>query len=451
MNMINKVMNYLIERKERINKFLPIFLMSYMLLLILPYVFGRVEAIDSFLSSGVSQWIFRFLSMMYAGLYLLIIGLANKIRIKYPYIIGGAILLVLFAISSIIGPHVFYDLNGNYIATAEWWWRLFGFVRFGAAIVLFIMLISFVPNVMKSHKDYNYAFYLIIGISLFAVFFSFIAEIDSLKALFNGADEHSVDIHSIFQSKNTFGLFLFLSSLATAYLIFTNIDNLRYYFFYIPLFIFTFMTIIVGCRTAFVACLLLIAYLFIRSLVMLYRISKRSFYISLGVIGTVLLAFILFMSVPSLHDGSFRGLYIVISITFSRFGDSFQGRLSLWSSVSEFMNWHYLLFGANSTNSQFMMEIYTGFADPHSGYVTWFIRTGIIGTIIYLLLLIYVFYLIIEAIKKKPLQGILVLIFLLSAMFYSVPESDIIFISTSLYTFVVNLVTIVYVQYTLKE
>ena len=444
-------MAYLDSKKETINKFLPVFLLSYMTLLVLPYVFGRVDVLNNFFSSGISQLLYRFFSILYGAVYLLLIGLANKIRVKHQFIIGGCVLLLLFLISSIIGPHVFYDLDGNYIDTAKWWWRLFGFVRFGAAIVIFIFLVSFVPPVMKSHKAFNYSFYIIIGITLFAVLFSFVIEFDLIKSLFNGADEHSIAIRSIFQNKNSYGLFLFLASLATSYLIFLNIEDLKYYFFYIPLIIFTMMSILIGCRTAFVSCLTLIVYLFIRSLIILKPLSKKAFYVTISIIGVLAFLFILFMVIPALHQGSLKGLYFVITYTFSKFGNSFVDRVSIWGATGKFMNWHYLLFGANTTNSQFMIDIYTGYTDFHSCYVTWFVRTGIIGTMIYAALFIYVFYLIYKVIRKKPLEGVLVLIFLLSSMLYSTPESAILFVSTSLYTFITNLVTIVYLQYLLKE
>ena len=136
---------------------------------------------------------------------------------------------------------------------------------------------------------------------------------------------------------------------------------------------------------------------------------------------------------------------------FSGFSSSFESRLHIWSAVPKFMNGATFFFGGNFTNSQYMLKMYSDYTDFHSCYVRWFATTGLIGTVVYALLFIYTFYLIIKVIKKNPLQGILVLIFLLSAMIYSLPETAILFISTSLYTFVINIITIVYLKFLLKE
>ena len=292
--MINECFNYLVDRKERINRFLPLFLASYMTLLILPYVWGRVDVMNSFFSQGVSQIIYRSLVMVYGLVYLSLVWVVNKIRIKNYYFIGAAILVTLYIVSSIIGPHDIYYLDGRFAIHIKWWWRLFDLVKYMIAIAYFILIMNVIHPIMKSKKDLNISLFILVAINIFAVIFSFVVEYDSIRSLFNGADEHAIALSSIYQSKNTFGLFIFLSSLATAYLIFNNIDNLKYYLLYFVLILFTFMAIIVGCRTALVACLLMIAYLFIRSLITLKSLSNKSFYISLGVISGITLLFILF-------------------------------------------------------------------------------------------------------------------------------------------------------------
>ena len=451
MNIIRGAYSLLSRHKDRINKFLPIFLASYMVLLILPYIFGWAPSINHFFSTGISQMLYRFITMIYGCVYLSLIGIVNRIKIKPPYIIGSVVLVVLVTISSIVSPHTIYYLDGSKMIDIKWWWYLFDIIKFIIALFLFVAISFFVHPVMKSHKTFNIAFYFLLGITSFACIYSLIFEFDSLAALFKGEDEHLVAIKSIFQNKNSYGLFLFISSLSAAYIIFTNNDDIRYSLLLIPLLVFTLFSILVGCRTAFISQVVLIGYLFIRSIIILKGHSNKAFYTIVGIASVFIILFILFLSIPAMHSGSLNGLYRVILYTFSEFGASLSSRMEIWKAVNNYMNGAYLFIGANFTNSQYLHRVYSPYRDFHSAYIKWFATSGIVGSLIYLALLAYIFYLVVKLIKKEPFQGVLLLIFLLSVMLYSLPESATIFISTSLYTFVTNLVIVVGVNYSLNR
>ena len=451
MNIVRGAYSFLARYKDKINKFLPFFLASYMVLLILPYVFGRVEVMNNFFSSGYSQMIYRFISMLYAVGYLALIGIVNRIKIKWHYLVGGGILLLIFLLSSIISPKDIYFPDGTFFIHLPTSWYIYDYIKFTLAVVMFIEVISFIPRVMKSPKDLYLSIYILIGVTLLSVLLSFILEYDLIVELLNGTDGHEVAIHSIYQSKNTYGLFLFLASLGASFLVFTNEDN-KYLLFIIPLLVFTVMAIITSCRTATIACFMLTVYLFVRLLIMLYPISKKTFYIIIGIVGAVALVFTLYMSIPSWHAREMKGLYNAINYGIKGIQEALEGRAVIWNSVGEFMKGHYLVIGANLTSSQYLLGAYNGYyRDFHSGYVKWFAVTGIIGTIIYSLLFIYIFYLIYKAIRKNLLQGLLVLIYLLTTMLYSIPEANVIFISTSIYTWVTNMFIVVYLEYLLKD
>lgn len=447
--MINKCLTYLDNHKEKINKFLPIFLISYTFLLILPYVFGRVEVLNNFFTQGASKVIFRFITIIYGIGFLSLLGISNKIRIKGYLLIGAAVLLILLIISTSIAERDIYRADGSYAGRISVEEYLIDFFRFVSGLTLFILLFSFMPVVMKNAKVFNYPLLLIVVLSMVAIVFSFILEYDSLIKLIKGGDEHAIDIHSIFQNKNTYGLFLFLSSLAIGFLIFTNNEN-KYLYLFIPLFFVTFMSIVIGCRTAFISCLALLFYLLIRSFITLRFYSKKGFYISISVLGAFLIVFVLYMAIPLFHGAPLNGLYDIVIYSFARLGEALFGRVSIWQDVPSFMTGIKLFIGSNLTNSKYLLIIHNGhFKDFHSGYVYFYACFGIIGTIVYCLLFIYVFYLVYLAIKKKPLDGLLVLVLLLVSMLFALPETYILFLSPSLFTFVTTLITIVYLRFIL--
>lgn len=451
-NMFNKCLSFLYLKKDKINNFLSIFLISYVALLILPYLFGGVEVINNFFATGWSKIFYRSLTILYAITYLGLVGLSNKIKIKWYFLLGGLLLLINLLISSLVCSHEIYKLDGSLGIKLRFIDYFYDYLKFGSSIILFIFMVSFIHPIIKSLKVFTIPLLVVIGITFIGVIVSFIVEFDLIKQLISGANEHEVDLHSFFQNKNTFGLFLFLSSLSIGFLVYSNPDDNKYLYLFIPLILFTFMAIIAGCRTALIACLFLLIYLVIRSLLIVYSLSKKAFYISIGVVSSIVVLLILFMANPFFHDGSLKGIYFVINYSLVRFSEAFSGRMAIWGDSMKFMNGTNLVFGANFTNSPFYLLVYNGhFRDFHSGYVTWFTATGIVGSLVYLSLFVYVFVLIIKTIKKKPYEGLLVLVFLLVSMLFIVPETYTLFISTSLFSFLTNIVIVVYLKYLLKE
>ena len=451
--MIKKCLAFFNKYQDKINKFLPIFLSTYMVLMILPYVFGRVEAINLFFSSGWSRAIFRLLTMMYAVIYLLLVGLSNRIKVKWYYLVGGAILLFILLISSIFAPKDIYKLDGTLGTTISFWEYSYSFVHFFISISLFIFIISFLVPIMPSIKVLNNPLFILIGVTTFAIILSFFLEGKELIELINGGDAHAKDARSIFQSKNSFGLFIFLSAISSAFLILVNEDNNKYSYLFILIMLFTFMATIIGCRTAFICCFSLIIYLFIRSIILLHRHSKKLFKIILIILASLALIFVLYMSVPIFHVKGMDGLYNITIYSFLRIGDAFAQRAFLWAYAGDVMkNPLFLIFGANFDNARYLLiSLSHHYSDYHRAYVSWFVQTGIIGTLVYAFLFGYVSYRIYQLIRKDLEKGLLVLVIFLSSILYGIPETNTMFISTSLFTFITNILVVIYLEYSLKS
>lgn len=450
--MMNKCLDYLAKYKEKINKFLVIFLASYMALLILPYIFGRVEAINDFFSGGWSKAIYRLFVMSYAFIYLALVGLSNRIKVKWYYLVGAGALLLILLISSIFSPKDIYKLDGTLGTHISPWEYIYNFIHFFISVSLFVFIISFIHPIMDSIKVFNVALLILIGVTTFAVLLSFFLEGEELLILIKGGDAHAKDVRSIFQNKNTFGLFLFLSSIASAFLIIANSDNTKFISLYLILLLNTFLATIIGCRTAFICSIVLVFYLFVYSLIIMRKYSKKAFVIASSIIGAIILLFTLYMAIPALHQEGMDSLYNIVVYSFLRLDDAFDQREYIWSQVPSIMQGIYIPFGANFSNSAYLLVSYTHhFRDYHSAYVAWFVQMGVLGTIIYASLFGYIFYQIYRVIRKNLEQGLLVLVIFLTSILYGIPETHTLFISTSLFTFVTNLVIVVYLQYLLKE
>ena len=198
--MMNKCLDYLAKYKEKINKFLVIFLASYMALLILPYIFGRVEAINDFFSGGWSKAIYRLFVMSYAFIYLALVGLSNRIKVKWYYIVGAGALLLILLISSIFSPKDIYKLDGTLGTHISPWEYIYNFIHFFISVSLFVFIISFIHPIMDSIKVFNVALLILIGVTTFAVLLSFFLEGEELLILIKGGDAHAKDVRSIFQN-----------------------------------------------------------------------------------------------------------------------------------------------------------------------------------------------------------------------------------------------------------
>ena len=389
--MISKCISFLVSKKEKINHFLVYFLLIYMVLLLLPYVFARVRPLDAFFTSGISQIIYRGLTSAFALVYLLLLAIVNEVKINKIFSICGAILLTSFVISCIVSPHTLYKDDGSLFVSISWWTYLLGSLRIMTIITMFVLLISVIHQIIDDMRIFYLSLYILVGIVFIACIFTFIVEGSAIVKLMNGGDEHSLNIRSIFHSKNEFGMMLLIASIASTFIIFYNSDNVRYYIFCILLFLFTNTAILTGCRTAFISCIVLIIYLFV-GLSIASKIKKKHLIIGVSIFSIIVISFILYMLVPVLHRAPANWLYNVVNYTFARIGTAFLGRVEIWEDTFSFMNGTYLVFGANTTNSIYLLLLHSSHNDFHSGYIKWFATTGIIGSIIYLTLFTFFIY-----------------------------------------------------------
>lgn len=446
---MDKFFNFFENRKEGINKFLIFFLTSYFILITAPYIFARVPALDSFFTTSPTNIVYRSLTTIYFVIYLLFVAFANKIKINWPITIVGITLLLLYIVSSAASPK-FYDINGtiyNISATSY----AVSYFRFAADVICFAMLIMFIPPILKDVKHIYPIVYILVAILVIACIYSFITEWDNIKALMDGKDEYAYPVKSLFHSKNAFGLFLFVASLGATFVIYTSKEIKYILILFLPLLLFVIMTALIGCKTALISNLILLLSMFAYAIYLVFKEDKKIGIVFISIFSALLLLFILYMAIPSFHSGSLSWLYDVVCRFFNRMSYYFDIRVNIWSNVNNVVYDGYMVCGVSDANMAAYLGATQGLADFHSAYVSFYVSHGILGTAIYAGIFGWIIYLIVKLFKKDKVNAILIAIFLICSAFMAVPETYTLFLGISSYAFVINLIIVVYLLYSLKS
>lgn len=455
---------YLRDHKEKLNGFLSIFLLTYFILIFLPYIVADIPFLNNFFMGSTTKLIYRGFTCLYFGVYTLILAVANDLRLKWPFAIGGIVLILTYILSIIFVPKTYtyslIDLTHKVtfisfnVGTYSYVTYLFSFI---ADIVFFTMFISFVPPVMKSFRQLNLTLYVLIGFMIFACGYSLIKERNEIWKLITGGSEYNINVRSVFRSKNAFGLFLFVGSLASAFIIFTTSETLKGYrwLFLIPLIGFVFMSLLCMCKTGLICGALLLFGIFLYQLIFVKNKYSIMFYVIAILISILLILYILFMTIPALHSGPLAPLYNAFINMFNKIFSGFASRTDRWAMVKYVVQGPFMLIGVNETNSAFLLDIVSqikqglDFTDFHSGYVTWYAAHGLIGVLFYGGLLGYIVYRCAKIVKIREYRryGFLAIMLLIAGLVFMIPESYVLFISISSYAFIINLIIIAFIEF----
>lgn len=447
---LRKPLLFLGNHRKQINGFLPYFFLSYFIFIFLPYVVADVPAINSFFLGSVTRLVYRAFTTVYFCFIGCMFGYINKAGIKWWFVIGGIILLICYGLSITSAPrHYSYVVTGL-SRRVEFYTLDIGpasYVTYGfsflADIVSFVIFISYIPLAMNSIKQLYLTLIFLVSFMLFACVYSLIKEHNQIVELLKGSSEYEITVRSLFHSKNAFGLYLFVANISAAFLLVTIKTNIKWVLL-LPMVTFTTMTLLSMCKSALLCCLILDLLL-----VWFFAFFSKgvTFYVSLilTIISIcVLLGLVVIFSIPSLRDDQFLKLYSL----FEKLFNGLFSRTDRWVMAKYVVYGPFIVIGMNETNATYFLEIMSkvlqdiDVIDFHSGYVTWYAHHGIVGCILYGALLIYIIYKIIILSKFSKRYAMMIAIFFLSCLVFMIPESYVLFISISSYSFIINLIII---------
>jgi len=457
---------FLQERSGKLNKIVPWFLMIYFILICFPYIFARVPILNNLFSNSTIAFTFRFGFLVAYALFGIVLMVANKLKIKRFFFVGSIFLLLLFVITtfissdSIVSYSLYFTGKVSFSSTTIGvYTKLVHIARFGGDLVFFFFLLNCYPYCFKNRNQFTYVILPIVIIALIGVTYTLIFERHVISAVIDGTIS-AENLHSIFHSKNAYGIFLFNGATVATFIFFSDTRKwMKLFALTVP--VFFIMSYIINCKLAAVCILIL----FILSYVyVIFRYFKTRTYISIIFLVVALLisiGVVLVFTIPQLHeDGIIGKIYTKIMDSIKTFNiSSFIGRTTEWEIVPRMTNGIFSVIGFSSASGYSLITAYTSINgstaaslyDLHNAYIDFYAYHGIVGCSFLIVLYSYVIYLIYKLFKKNKAISLMVAIILFVSILFGMAETYRLFLSMSANTFALNIMIMGLLLFELKD
>jgi hypothetical protein len=375
-----------------------------------PYVAPGMTNNEFFLTLSLVLFLFGIVLYLSIRFY--------KIRINW--VILGFCLLMFF--TNMIGLLCFKGVtleSGSYFLSDSL--RLRFILSWSTACLAFYYLLSIMPKTAINSSEWNIYFLGALIVSIIASVYSFATEIGKYALFFDDSVSFSEFSNnapmSFANNRNTFGVLLLIGEAAALYL---YVKTRRWP--YIPLAVLLFFNIfIIMSKTALVCGLFLLLYFLVYEAIFLFKKHRKRSIVLFCLIGLFLLSPLFVHLISVLSRSPFWGKLDAYVSYFFRFilGRGFDDRITdtdtmkerhlIWNSLFSLISadpaamifglgeWNFnWALGFKATNGQPLVQGYV-----HSGYLDVLGRFGIIGCLVYAVLLAYFVFAIIDNLKHN--------------------------------------------------
>jgi len=442
---------------QKVNAFMPYFLASYFLLIVLPYSFALVPVINAFFTGLFTKIAFRAFTCLYFLSYSFLLMKANRSRVNMPWLVILSLLICFYLIAWITVPtsYSYYTTTFERGFTFHWieLGQLYIFISLATFVlecIVFLCLISFFPGAIKSRKSVIIPLLVVVLFALFGCFFSYIKEGSSYLSILKGLEVDKNAIHSIYHSKNAFGIFLFLGCFSTLFLAW-YVRKQKWIFFIVSL-VFVITAGVVKCYTAFIPALVMVIALLI---VLLFKLRKNHrilfvSFCSILCVGVVVLFVMIYTPAVRDHSKILTSLYLNLQ---SIGTGEVLSRTKLWDYCLSLIRGPFVLIGETdvvATDQLTMIEQMSNdatFNDFHSAFVSFYSGYGLAGLIVYLGIHAYALKGIHFVRKRNSDLWLAILVLFFGAVLFSMPETYTLFVNMSAAVFPINLVLLVFPRF----
>jgi hypothetical protein len=446
---------------KKVNGFLPWFLSSYFLLIALPYSFALVPQVNAFFTGIYTKIAFRAFTCLYFFVYSFLLMKANKTRINVSWLAILILLICFYIVAWIFVPtsYSYYTTTFEHGFTYHWVetgqiYILISLGTFALECAVFLCLISFFPTAVRSRKAIVWPFATVILFALFACVFSYIKTGSLYLDTLRGLNVEKNAIRSIFHSKNAFGIFLFLGTFCSLFLLWYA--RKAKWAFAVATVVFLGTAAAIKCYTALIPGLVIAIVLLFSLLFRLRKKHKVAFACSLGFIALVITVLLILTYTPSVRDHS--AIFASLYSNLGSIGTSeVLSRTKLWDYCLSLVRGPFTMLGETDVvaNSQLtMIEQMSGdtsYNDFHSAFVSFYSGYGLAGLTIYLSMFAFA----LKGIKlindRHHDVWLATLVLFFGAVLFSMPETYTLFVNMSASVFPINLLLLVYPQFLTNE
>jgi hypothetical protein len=403
--------------------------------IIFTMVFGQItNANDGSFGNGMALSTAIIIYLIIIGLYALLSFIAFKQKIckfdtklKISIFIGLFILLYMILIVSLtdyasLEP---FKSGAKEITQLD---KVYSIMDFSLLILLIYCCFFLLPKYKEKDLFLRIAAYLVFVFCLIAIVYSLVTEWDLYieqiqKASFFDKNYSGAWIKSFFAYGNVFGHLMFIGSLFVTFLAITYKNKYIFLFNIISL-IFIFFS---GSRTGAIAELILFFLFIIYSIIGLYKKNKIAFYL----ISTVFIFLLIFLLLDMFcfhlikidqTKGEVTTTYTLYDI-YELFLDSMTSRFKISSDYFNGLPLNNILLGLGYDINDYYLRAKIGIFNLHNGYTEIFSTGGIVLSVFYLFLFVYLFVLAFKTTKNKGNNYIYLLIILLPSMIYQLSEA----------------------------
>lgn len=340
---MNRAISWIRNHKDRINGFAPWFLMSYFLLLVLPYCTGRIPVLYAAVCVNIiGRVIFRLIPTAYFFIYAILVGIANKAKFRWEWVFPIVAVWIMYALAWAFTAkeYVYVSISWNRSITYEttqvgYAELLIAFLTLIAETSMFFCWLTIMPACVKNRKAVFVPLITIAAFALVSILFSVAYEWKLYVELFNGGDHKG--IRSFFSHKNEFGAFMFMGVFALSFIVYSFKTKISILCTSLAVGIVG-VLFLVRCYTALMSALVCFVALLLLGLVRLYR-QKRAVALGIGGMAIVLLTILILCTfLPSIRESIpvFRIFYNSMMSTEREIST----RTVIWAHLGDVINGH---------------------------------------------------------------------------------------------------------------
>ncbi len=457
--------------EKALERLAPFVLFLYLFVGMLAYVNIWPGSASFFYSSSVSGVLLRmattFLLCGYSVFIYIIKRKKNRLSIFWLCLLSFVLICNLLVM-------LFSNHDYCYFYTSQLYGRLHEIAYVTGYKTLITMYLSSVSDfalafcfmflLPSAFKDKKQLLILTIPMIVFMTFecgYSLLTEYVEYKGIFSGQTEiyggYNISIGATFGDKQEFGCFLTVA-FCCAIVSFVCADCLgkrllirsaRVLFFICALlfFVICFFTL---CKTAIIANCLGLACVIISLLLFAFKKNRPLFFLVSGLL-LLFAAFITaILTIRPLHEtGFFAKVYQLINTLFlSRVNNGILSRFYLVDRFFSRLTPIEFIFGFSKGGvSGYMRQVTVeGQANLHTGFVYFQACYGIVGTIVYFLLLFIVIRNLYQLVKKDKYLGLAVLGCFVSSLIFNLSECEVLIVSGSAAIFMFNVICVTFTK-----
>lgn len=428
-----------------------------------------------FVFSSKSGLLIRIVTSLMFGFacFLVYVSFRKSINYKWLFVFGALLFVILLCMfytptyySVLYRTTKLYDFMAQYETSVSIETVIKMYFSFAVDVLFAFCFVFVLPHIFDKRTLFLYVLLPFMLIIFYSLIYSLFKEKEYYIRFVKGDWEYNaVTIGSIFGNKQQWGIFLApslpVSFLCAFFICKSNSKKVLKIISCILLSIFFILTSFCAlasfCKTAIISNFLFICFIILGIIFWLF-INKRKLVLpiilsSLVIVGII--GLVVFMKIDSLHEsGIGKTVFNIINTLFTEGSTTASSRLEIMLVTLQNFPATNIFFGFSKGVLDCFVRTVVPYMNNglHTGLAIYFGRTGIIGSVIYIVLLGIIIWSMIKIMKKNCIYGFAILGTFVTSFILNLSELEILIVSSSATVYILNLILVTLpISETIKE